>query len=319
MEPNPTFAFGPHLARLRQEAGLSQQALADRLSVTRQAVSNWERGQTLPDLETLRRIAQVLGTDLNTLGGFLPPAPQARRGNARRGRRLLAGVILAGLCALSFLGGRYLPLERDPALPAQGEAEESLLPAHRVRYTTPSGITVITAADGWEELTALFAALPPEAEAGEVALTPQQRDVFRYFAQQYELFSAPEYSGEEGFSSWEGLLLWLYRAGISRGGVMEPSLVDGSLAELFGPQVPYRHQSTARFPLTQEGYVPAGVGGTWGESYRLSSLVKLEDGRYEAAFTCQPGAEITLTLAVEDGTPVITAIRPSGGEAGEVL
>ena len=47
MEPNPTFAFGPHLARLRQEAGLSQQALADRLSVTRQAVSNWERGVSL--------------------------------------------------------------------------------------------------------------------------------------------------------------------------------------------------------------------------------------------------------------------------------
>ena len=60
-------SFGARLARLRQEAGLSQQALADRLSVTRQAVSNWERDQTQPDLDMLRIIAQALNTDLNTL------------------------------------------------------------------------------------------------------------------------------------------------------------------------------------------------------------------------------------------------------------
>ena len=71
-------SFGTRLAQLRREAGLSQQALADRLSVTRQAVSNWERDQTLPDLEMLRAIAQALGTDLNTLSGS--GAPGRRRG-----------------------------------------------------------------------------------------------------------------------------------------------------------------------------------------------------------------------------------------------
>ena len=40
-------SFGARLAQLRQAAGLSQQGLADRLSVTRQAVSNWERGGSL--------------------------------------------------------------------------------------------------------------------------------------------------------------------------------------------------------------------------------------------------------------------------------
>ncbi len=40
-------SFGTRLAQLRREAGLSQQALADRLSVTRQAVSNWEREGSL--------------------------------------------------------------------------------------------------------------------------------------------------------------------------------------------------------------------------------------------------------------------------------
>ena len=39
-------ALGPRLVRLRQERGLSQQELARALHVTRQAVSNWERGKT---------------------------------------------------------------------------------------------------------------------------------------------------------------------------------------------------------------------------------------------------------------------------------
>ena len=73
-----TGVFGQRLAQLRQEAGLSQQALADRLAVTRQAVSNWEREQTLPDLDMLRALARALGTDLNTLCGAAPAAPRRR-------------------------------------------------------------------------------------------------------------------------------------------------------------------------------------------------------------------------------------------------
>lgn len=40
---NQTESFGVRLAQLRRDAGLSQQGLAQALSVTRQAVSNWER------------------------------------------------------------------------------------------------------------------------------------------------------------------------------------------------------------------------------------------------------------------------------------
>jgi len=41
------------LLKLRTEHGLSQDALAEKLFVTRQAVSRWERGDTLPNTETL--------------------------------------------------------------------------------------------------------------------------------------------------------------------------------------------------------------------------------------------------------------------------
>lgn len=54
-------SFGENLARIRTEKGLSQSALGDMLHVSRQAVSNWERGKSLPDLEMLTLIASALG------------------------------------------------------------------------------------------------------------------------------------------------------------------------------------------------------------------------------------------------------------------
>ena len=41
--------FGQKLQMLRQRAGMSQDVLAERLGVSRQAVSRWERDETMPD------------------------------------------------------------------------------------------------------------------------------------------------------------------------------------------------------------------------------------------------------------------------------
>lgn len=55
------------LKSLRAEHHLSQQGLADALGVTRQSVSNWERGKNLPDIETIVCIAETYGISLDTL------------------------------------------------------------------------------------------------------------------------------------------------------------------------------------------------------------------------------------------------------------
>lgn len=139
-------SFGEHLATLRQAAGLSQQALADQLCVTRQAVSNWERDQTLPDLVMLRAIAQALGTDLNTLGSTAPAAKKPRQ--IRRG--LWAAAALALVCTLSL--GAYL-LRQPGEAPAPSPTKYiSSLPTHRIQFTTADGITITTASDGRQEL-----------------------------------------------------------------------------------------------------------------------------------------------------------------------
>lgn len=67
--------FGPRLAGLRRAAGLTQQQLAERLCVTRQAVSRWESGRTQPDLAGLQELTAALGCTLEQLvGGLEPPA-----------------------------------------------------------------------------------------------------------------------------------------------------------------------------------------------------------------------------------------------------
>lgn len=57
------------ILRLREERGLSQSALAEKLFVTRQAVSRWETGETLPETQTLKLLSQLFDVSINTLLG----------------------------------------------------------------------------------------------------------------------------------------------------------------------------------------------------------------------------------------------------------
>ena len=56
-------------AELRKNAGYSQNQVADELHVTRQAVSRWERGETVPEVETLQALSRLFGVSINTLLG----------------------------------------------------------------------------------------------------------------------------------------------------------------------------------------------------------------------------------------------------------
>lgn len=66
---------GARLRGAREARGLTQEALAEELHVSRQTVSRWERGKTLPDIQSLVGAASTLGMDLAELLG----ADQTRR------------------------------------------------------------------------------------------------------------------------------------------------------------------------------------------------------------------------------------------------
>ena len=54
---------------LRTKKGLSQEELAEKVFVTRQAVSRWENGETIPNIDTLKLLSQLFGVSINTLLG----------------------------------------------------------------------------------------------------------------------------------------------------------------------------------------------------------------------------------------------------------
>lgn len=103
-------AVAKNLKRLRKQTGLTQEELAEKLHVTRQAVSSWETARTQPDIETLTALAEALGTDVNEL--IYGPRPDGER-YARYQKKY---VICAAVCAVLALAWLLMEIELVPYL-----------------------------------------------------------------------------------------------------------------------------------------------------------------------------------------------------------
>ena len=69
--------LGQRIAQLRQREGLSQSQLADELEVSRQSVSKWETGASMPDLEKLCKLSKRFQVSLDELVKGEAPEPEA--------------------------------------------------------------------------------------------------------------------------------------------------------------------------------------------------------------------------------------------------
>lgn len=61
--------FQNNLRSLRKKSGLSQEELGIRLNIARQTISKWENGVSVPDAETLVKLAEILDVSVNELLG----------------------------------------------------------------------------------------------------------------------------------------------------------------------------------------------------------------------------------------------------------
>lgn len=59
--------IGTYLSELRKYYKITQDELAEKLGVTRQAVSKWERGNTIPDIESLLKLSELYGVTVNDI------------------------------------------------------------------------------------------------------------------------------------------------------------------------------------------------------------------------------------------------------------
>ncbi|MBQ8551835.1 MAG: helix-turn-helix transcriptional regulator [Clostridia bacterium] len=65
-----TLRFGNALSALRKNADMTQSEVADKLNLTRQAVSKYERGESFPDISILLLISELFGVTLDKLVSF---------------------------------------------------------------------------------------------------------------------------------------------------------------------------------------------------------------------------------------------------------
>lgn len=65
-----TASLAKNIANTRKAAGITQEGLAERIGVSRQTVSDWERGDATPDLANAQKLADVLGISLDSMINF---------------------------------------------------------------------------------------------------------------------------------------------------------------------------------------------------------------------------------------------------------
>ena len=86
-----------NLMMLRKLNGYSQEQIAEKIGISRQAYAKWESGSTVPDIDRAARLAEVYGVSLDSLMktvttdgvGMIPPAPRGKNiwGSAAIGDR----------------------------------------------------------------------------------------------------------------------------------------------------------------------------------------------------------------------------------------
>lgn len=109
-------ALGTTISQRRKERHLSQAHVAEELGVSRQAVSKWETGQSVPSTAHLVRLTDILGCDLQDLvepDQEVEAAPPAEENGSKKDIRMqLAAVFGRVLMLVGFLG--YMGAVSDP-------------------------------------------------------------------------------------------------------------------------------------------------------------------------------------------------------------
>ncbi len=85
-ELNDLFMLKDNLVMLRRLHGFSQEEIAGKINISRQAYAKWESGATIPDIEKSRLLADLYGITIDGLGktettegvGLIPPPPKGR-------------------------------------------------------------------------------------------------------------------------------------------------------------------------------------------------------------------------------------------------
>lgn len=136
--------FGERLTESRKRCGITQLNLAEKLNYSDKAVSKWERGESLPDVFTIMKIAEALGVTMSYLLGEeeLPKAPDRIVNEKRSKRSISVFVPLVSAVGIYFIASvLFLVFKQIPSVAPY--ADYSFLFALPVMFITLSVFSFI--------------------------------------------------------------------------------------------------------------------------------------------------------------------------------
>lgn len=128
MDTNKT---GLLLRTLRQEQGLTQKQLADKLHISDKTISKWERGIGCPDIAMLPELSRLLDVNIDDILRGERDAHAPVGGNMRRCRYFVCPqcgslTLCSGTAAVSCCGRKREPLDPHPAEPGEALRVEEM-------------------------------------------------------------------------------------------------------------------------------------------------------------------------------------------------
>lgn len=148
-----TTDIGERIQTLRKAGGLSQEELAGRTGVSRQAVSKWESGQSMPELDKLLSISELFGVSADYL--LKGTEPEKKGMDSRLGSRVLyvastAFIFIGLFCGFAAWYENQTPAEIFGAMCVQalglagyfiGRALSGQRPAFAIKWLNLLGLT----------------------------------------------------------------------------------------------------------------------------------------------------------------------------------
>ena len=93
-------SIGEMISSLRKEKGMTQNDLAEKMNVTDKAVSKWERNLSCPDVNSIPKLAEVLGVSVDELLNARKSEPSNHKANRIIDLALIGIGIAMGICVI---------------------------------------------------------------------------------------------------------------------------------------------------------------------------------------------------------------------------
>lgn len=119
--------FNKNLVQMRKLNGMTQEDLAEKVGVSRQAVAKWESGESLPDLEKSKLLAEVLNVSLDELANH-EPEDNLGIGLAPKGKHLfgLVNVGDKGQIVIPAKARKIFDIQPGDSLVVLGDEEQGM-------------------------------------------------------------------------------------------------------------------------------------------------------------------------------------------------